>query len=183
MEWNDPSLLNSSIPFTFTDGTDIFNELAKKYIKHSKGLFILGPSGVGKTHFIKQQSEANWIDGDILWYAANALPGGKWWEADLEEINRIEARCDVVTLEAKRQGFWIMGTSNYWLKPDAIVVPDLDTHKKYIETREDKGYDGGLTTNDFEQMKAHREVILEWKQKGVPCFTSVQEAAKYLASL
>src|SRR3989344_3803417 len=180
MEWDDPSLLKPAIPFVFTDGTSVIKDLGKTYATHKKGLFILGPSGIGKTHFINQQKRLDWIDGDILWYETNALPGGKWWESSLSEINRVESLCDIVTMEAKRCGFWIIGASNYWLKPDAIVVPDWQTHKKYIRARASSHYDGGATPENMEQLKAHRKIELAWKKLGVPNFPSVDAAVDYL---
>jgi hypothetical protein len=44
-------------PVIFTDGTHYFSELAKKYTQHTKGFFILAPSGAGKTYFIHNQTE------------------------------------------------------------------------------------------------------------------------------
>lgn len=174
-------MLDASLPFIFQDGTKAFKKLADQYNTHKRGLFILGPSGIGKTHFITHHGKNDWVDGDILWYATNALPGGKYWENGPEEINRIESRCDVITVEAKHKGFWIIGASNFWLKPDAIVIPDWETHKGYIVAREQKGYDGGLTSNQLAQLQAHRQIILEWEKQDVPHFQSVKEATEALA--
>lgn len=41
--------MNASTPVIFADGTAFYNNLAKGYIRHDRGLFILAPSGSGKT--------------------------------------------------------------------------------------------------------------------------------------
>lgn len=168
-------------PVVLSDGTNYFNELSKKYRKHKKGLFIMAPSGAGKTYFCEHQDEPHWIDGDELWVAAGAHPHGPWWLEPLEVINRIDQRSDVVTMEAKEAGFWVVGASNYWLQPDAIVIPDWNTHKKYIAARHANNYDGGATPDDHDQVLHHIEWIKKWHtDHGVPQFTSVQEAAEAL---
>lgn len=168
-------------PTIFTDGTDFYKDLSQKYKQHKFGLFILGPSGSGKTHFCKNQQEPHWIDGDALWETAGAHPHGAWWLEPIETINRVDARSDVITMEAKQAGFWIVGASNYWLKPDAIVIPDWETHKQYIETRHKNNYDGGATPDDHDQVLGHIEIIKKWNtDHGVPQFKSIQEAADAL---
>lgn len=170
-------------PLVFTDGSAFYEKLGEKYIQHKKGLFILAPSGAGKTHFCKNQKEAHWIDGDDLWMGAKAHPDGAWWEESLEIINRVDQRSDVVTMEAKTQGFWIMGASNYWLKPDAVVIPDWDTHKKYIAYREQNNYDGGATSDKLDQVKSHIAVIEKWHHEHkVPKFGSITAAVDHLTA-
>ncbi len=167
----------------FTDGEQVYSELAKKYMTHDKGLFILAPSGTGKTYFCDHQSEPHWIDGDELWVKAGAHPDGAWWKEPIEIINWVDKRSDVVTMEAKAKGFWIMGASNYWLPPDAIVIPDWETHKKYISHRENNNYDGGATSEDHSQVLGHIEVIKKWHtDHGVPMYQSIEEAVKSLTS-
>jgi hypothetical protein len=87
-----------------------------------------------------------------------------------------------MTQQAKLQGLWIVGASNYWLKPDAIVVPHWSTHQKYIRHREQHGYDGGAKSDAFAQVLWHRRWIMRYAKQGIPQFGSVQEAADYLAS-
>lgn len=174
------NLLKPSIPLVFADGTNVYNKLAKKYIKHKVGYFILAPSGVGKTHFINNQKEPHWIDGDDIWAAAKAHPEGEWWLEEIPIIDEIDQRSDVITVEAKKLGFWIMGASNNWLKPDAVVIPDWDTHMKYISTRENTNYDGGLTSENVERVKSSRIWMSRWEKEGTPIFKSVEEAVNYL---
>jgi len=173
-------LFTLKVPLTFSDGTKIYKKLAKTCITHKKGFFIMAPSGAGKTHFIKNQKAKHWIDGDDLWKSAHAHPKDGWWLEKDEVMNEIDQRCDVITVEAKKLGFWIMGASNFWLKPDAIVIPHWSTHKKYIRYRETHDYDGGATSDRLKQVIGHRKWILRWEKKGVPKFRSVQEAVDYL---
>lgn len=173
-------LLEQNTPVIFTDGTNVYDELKQKYITHEKGLFIYGPSGIGKTHYIKHQKENNWIDGDVLWEACNAFPKGDWWNLNGEEIDTIERRADVITEQAKKLGFWIIGASSVNMIPDAIVIPDFDTHLKYIKYREEHNYDGGIKSNDIEKIKRNREYFSRFKENDVPIFTSVDDAVLYL---
>lgn len=176
------NLLDPKIPLAFTDGTGIYKRMAEKYITHKVGYFIMAPSGAGKTHFVKSQAEMHWLDGDDLWMATNAHPDGPWWLEGLERITEIDRRSDVITTEAKKLGFWIIGASNAFLPPDAIVIPDWETHKKWISAREQGNYDGGATSDKLDQVIAHREWILKWAEQGVPKFTTVPEAAAFLAA-
>lgn len=165
----------------FTDGTQFFEDLQTKYRKHDRGYFILAPSGSGKTYFCNNQTEPHWIDGDELWMTSGAHPDGAWWLEPVEVINRVDQRSDTITMEAMNKGFWIMGASNYWLKPDAIVIPDWDTHKKYIATRHENNYDGGATPDDHDQVLRHIEFIKKWHvEHQVPQFPSIKDAVDAL---
>ena len=174
------NLLNQNTPVIFTDGSNVYNKLKQEYITHEKGLFIYGPSGVGKTYFISNQKEKNWIDGDVLWSEAKAFPKGDWWNLSGDEIDTIERRADVITEQAKALGFWIIGASSVNMVPDAIVIPDFETHLKYIQYRENHNYDGGIKSDDIEKIKWNREYFSRFKKDGVPIFTSVDDAASYL---
>lgn len=168
-------------PVIFSDGKKFYERLAVKYRKHEKGYFILAPSGAGKTYFCNNQSEPDWIDGDELWMGAGAHPDIPWWTMGNEVINKIDKRSDVITQEAMDEGFWIIGASNFWLQPSAIVIPDWETHKLYIKKRHEGNYDGGATPDDHEQVLEHIETIKKWHTDyGVPLFKSVNEAAEAL---
>ena len=173
-------LLKPDTPLVFTDGTKIYKELGEKYITHKVGFFILAPSGAGKTHFIKNQKDQHWIDGDEVWMMAKAHPEGEWWLEDTSIIDGIDQRSDVITVEAKKRGFWLMGASNYWLKPDAVVIPDWETHQRFITKRENNDYDGGATSKDLERVKKSRTWMSRWGKEGVTIFQSVEEAADSL---
>lgn len=176
------NLFDIKTPLVFTDGTEVYSKLREVYTTHKVGYFIMAPSGAGKTHFIKSQPEMHWLDGDELWMATNAHPDGAWWNEPIETIIEIDSRCDVITQEAKKLGFWILGASNNWLPPDAIVLPDWETHKKWIAHREQTNYDGGATSDKLDQVQNHRAWIAEWEAKGVPKFETVEAAASFLAS-
>ncbi len=170
-------------PVIFADGTQFFESLALKYKKHSKGLFIMSPSGAGKTYYCNRQTEPNWIDGDELWLNSGAQPPieTEWWTKGVEIINRVEQRCDVITDEAVKMGFWIMGSVNYWYQPDAIVIPEWDTLTAQIEARQVGDYDGGLTSEHYDQLRKHLEIMEEWHTKhGVPKFISIDSAVQFL---
>ncbi len=173
-------LYSEETPLIFSDGTNVYNELKKEYISHDKGYFIYGPSGVGKTYFINHQKVKNWIDGDVLWEAAKAFPNGDWWNWSGEEIDTIERRADVITEQAKKQGFWIIGASCVNIIPDAIVIPDFETHLKYIKHRETYNYDGGIKSDDLDKIKRNREYFSRFAKDGVPIFKSVDEAVYYI---
>lgn len=177
---NNNNLLDKDTPIVFTDGTDVYNNLKKEYITHKNGFFIYGPSGVGKTHYIKQQKENNWIDGDILWEATKAFPKGDWWNLSGDEIDVIERRADIITEQAKKLGFWIIGASSVNYIPDAIVIPDFETHLKYIKYREENNYDGGMKSNDLDKIKKNRDYFARFAKDGVPIFNSVEEAVQFL---
>lgn len=173
--------LDFKTPLMFVDGSSLYKKFAEEFITHKKGFFIMAPSGAGKTYFIDRQKEKHWIDGDSLWETANAHPKGEWWLESGEIIDEIDSRSDFITNEAKKIGFWVIGASNNWLKPDAIVLPNWSTHKKYIKAREMNNYDGGATSDRLSQVLRHRKWIRRWTKKGVPVFQSVEEAADSLA--
>lgn len=173
-------LYDNSTPLIFADGTKIYNDLKNEYVTHDKGYFIYGPSGVGKTYFINHQKIKNWIDGDVLWSAAKAFPNNDWWNLSGEEIDVIERRADVITEQAKKLGFWIIGASSVNVIPDAIVIPEFDTHLKYIKYRETHNYDGGIKSDNLDKIKRNREYFSRFQKDGVPIFKSVDEAVFYL---
>lgn len=175
--------MNISTPVIFTDGSDFYEALSNEYERHNKGLFILAPSGAGKTFFVKSQTTQDWIDGDDLWPAAGADTTSDDWPDDGQLVEETNRRCDVVTNEARKLGFWVIGSSNDSLRPDAIVLPEWPVHQQYIKSREVKGYDGGAKMKDLDGVLEHREVIKRWSAKGVPEFGSIIEAVDHFAIL
>lgn len=169
-------------PVIFADGTAFYADLSKKYIQHSHGLFILAPSGAGKTYFVSHQTESHWIDGDDLWPAAGADPTNDEWESDFALVQEINDRSDIITHQAKKLGFWIVGSSNHHLKPDAIVLPPWEKHVTYITNRESSHYDGGAKQADLQSVQEHRAWIAKWEDQGVPRFDSVDDAVAFLVS-
>lgn len=171
-------------PSVFQKNTEIYKEFLDETIQHTRGFFILAPSGSGKTHFIKRQLEKNWIDGDKLWETTRAHPDAPWWTMSRDIIREVDARSDVVTQEAKRLGMWIMGASNNWLSPDAIVLLPWETNVAYIKKREVENYDGGLKSHQLEQLELHHKDIKEMaKSRNIPVFDSVEKAVNHLQDL
>lgn len=176
--------ITAETPVIFTDGSQTFARLKTRQLaQHEVGLFILAPSGAGKTHFVINQKDKNWIDGDELWPLCGADYTDDAWHDNFEEVMEINARCDIVTLQAKKQGLWVIGSSNLFLQPDAIVLPDWETHKAFIQKREQLRVGDGATSDDLEGVIAHREWIRGWMSYGVPCFESAQDAATYCTGL
>ncbi len=167
----------------FTDGINFYKELSKKYIQHKgRGYFILAPSGSGKTYYVNNQKDQHWIDGDYLWVASNADYSSDEWSTDSNDVQEINIRCDIITQQSKDQGFWIMGSSNKYLKPDAVVLPDIDTHISYIKNREEKNYDGGAKIQNIDGVLNHRKWMEKWREQDVPFFKSINEATEFLFS-
>ena len=168
---------------TFQNNSLFYEELELTYRKHGCGYFILAPSGSGKTYYCQNQIQLDWLDGDDLWRKSGATPKGSWWTESLSIINRIEKRCDIITEEAKENGFWVMGSSSYWLKPDAVVIPNWDTHLRFIAHRQDNHYDGGATMDTLDRVISHRRIIADWHFKGgVPLFLNIEEAVTELST-
>lgn len=173
--------LNKFTPVIYQDGKQFFRKVMNDYIVHPKGYYVLAPSGAGKTYFITKQKEKHWLNGDVIWIGSGAQPKTTWWAQGLEVICNVEQRSDVITYQARKLGLWIMGSSRFWLTPDAIVIPNWQTHKKYIYEREKDHYDGGVKSCDYKQVLFHRDHLRKLaKQKKVPIFTTVSEAAEYI---
>lgn len=168
-------------PVIFAPGSAVFARFLEAYHAHARGFFVVAPSGSGKTYFVERQPAPDWIDGDELWIAAGAQPLRAWWSEDMETILAIDQRSDVITAQARRLGLWIIGASNYWLVPDAIVLPDWATHQAYIRARQSNDYDGGATEADLRSVWDHREYLMKLAQEeNLPVFPSVQAATAYL---
>ena len=165
----------------FADGSDYFAQLESKYIRHEKGLFIVAPSGTGKTYFTTHQTTQDWIDGDQVLVETGAQPNTDWWNKGVPVIERVEQRCDVITQQFRDNGYWIMTSINSWLEPDAVIIPDWDILTQRIAHRQENNYDGGLTSEQHEQLKKGIEIIERWHtEKGVPKFSTIEEAIKTL---
>lgn len=165
----------------FCNGDAVYKKFMQEFIVHKRGFFIVAPSGSGKTHFVNSQKVKHWIDGDRIWEATGAHPKHAWWKEPLETILEIDQKSDVITSECKKLGLWIMGASNYWLLPDAIVIPPWSVQKKYIVNREMTNYDGGATSNDFAQVLNHRKVLKKMaKINKIKIFPSIEDAVEYL---
>ena len=183
MRKNYHKIESSKVPVVFTDGSKVYEELAKEYIRHDSGLFILAPSGTGKTYFVESQVDKNWIDGDVVWPLTGADFSDDDWNFSPMQVDEINARCDVVTHELRKLGFWVMGSSNKFLKPDAIVIPEWEQHIAMVQKREDSDkFDGGAKPKDHANLKNHIESIKKkWPKEKVPYFKSIEAAVDFLS--
>ena len=170
-------------PVIFKTADRFYKDLEQRYKRHAKGLFIVAPSASGKTYFCDRQSQPDWIDGDVLWGTAGADPFPfQWWNDGLQTIHRVGQRCDIITADAVDRGFWIIGSTNYWLKPHAIVIPSKQVLMRNLEARgqADHTYDGGLEKHQYQQLAKGMEEIRQRWGKEVPEFDSIDKAAKAL---
>lgn len=184
--------------FLISPENEKLRDIFSRYKIHRNGRFILGPSGIGKTTFVENQTpDANgkldWLDADELWYACGALPekSTEWWRKlkpnGPYDIIEIEKDCDIATSEARNAGFKMLGASCYNLHPDAIIIPDWEQHVSYIKKRESNPTEyarlGGAKSDKLDQVKNHINVILNWEKCGVPKFKSIEQAVEYLDNL
>jgi hypothetical protein len=171
----------SNMPQIFCDGTEFYGKLIKEYVVHEKGLFIVAPSGVGKTYFVQNQKGKDWIDGDDIWRAAGAYPKKPWFAEGAEKILEVDQKSDIITAECKRLGLWIIGASNSWLVPDAVVIPHWGVHQKWIRFRERTQYNGGAKAEDFPDVLKHRVLLRKQARKnGIKVFPTIEAAVEFL---
>ena len=77
---NTKERLDKVAPIIYTSGKSLFKRYMDNYVIHTKGYFILAPSGSGKTYYVNHQRFKDWIDGDVLWDEAGAFPAWGWWK-------------------------------------------------------------------------------------------------------
>ena len=154
----------------FCDGSKIYDNYSKTYKKHKKGYVILGPPGIGKTHYVKHQKENNWIDQDDLY---NDL-GVEWHykENDKKYSKLNYLRADYISEQTKLLGYRIIGSLFWNYKADAIVIPPIELHKHYLLNRYDL---------DLEFVLQVRNILLEQSKKdNIPLFTNINSAIQFL---
>ena len=157
----------------FADATNIYNKYSQLYKKHTQGYIILGPPASGKTTFVNNQVNKHWIDADDLF---NDL--GVDWHYNSSNHIQLKlnyTRADYILQQSKLFGFRIIGSLFWDYDPDAIVIPPLDIHIKYINYRTDLKY--------IEVIKIRNSLIQKSKNKNIPTFNSCIEAVNYINSL
>ena len=165
----------------FTDGEDVYKDFNTKYKRHKKGYIILGPPGIGKTTFIKNQKgkKKDWIDADhILGYKSLNITKG---DCDFNnhkncmERRLCYMRADYMLEQSRCYGFRIIGALFWEYKADAVVIPPLKQHKLYAESRKDL---------DLNKIKNMRKIFLSHARKyKIPVFQSINDAANHLEKM
>ena len=158
--------------FMFTDGSKAYKKFDKLYKNHKKGYVILGPPGIGKTTFVKNQKvkKFDWIDSDDL---LGEL-GVKWHqnESNPNDFRLNYLRADYMLEQSKMLGYRIIGALFWEYKADAMVIPPLSIHKKYAETRKDL---------NNEKLKKMRKIFKDHAKKfKIPIFDNIEDAVKSL---
>ena len=159
----------------FNDATAVYTKYDKKYKKHDKGYVILGPPGIGKTTFVRNQkgSKKDWIDQDDLFRDL----GVKWHFNNNNEndfkLNYL--RADYMSEQTKLLGYRIIGALFWEYKADAIVIIPEKLHKQYLSKRKD------LKLNTVKEIiKYLRDHA---KKNKIPIFDSILAATNYLENL
>ena len=159
--------------FMFCDGSHIYNKYSKKYNTHKTGYVILAPPASGKTTYVKNQKLKNWIDSDDLFSDLGVKH--KQNNSNPTDFMLNYLRADYMLEQTKQNGFRIMSSLFYNYIPDAIVIPKLSTHKKYISQRKDLSFDKCL-----EIRKILRNIA---KKNNVPVFDNLNSAVDHLEKI
>jgi hypothetical protein len=158
----------------FCDGSHVYKRYNKDYKKHKKGYIILGPPGIGKTTFVKnQKGKKDWIDADDLFKDL----GVKWHQNEKNDVDfRLNyLRADYMLEQSKLLGYRVIGSLFYKYKPDAIVIPRLNIHKKYIAKRKDLKLQNVIDIRKYLLKRA--------KKYNVPVFDNIEEAVYSLNNI
>ncbi len=165
----------------FTDGEDVYKDFNTKYKRHKKGYIILGPPGIGKTHFINSQKgkKKDWIDVDQLFgpESLNITNGDFNFNnhKDQDDARLAYLRADYMLEQSRQYGYRIIGALFWEYKADAVVIPSLKQHKLYAESRKDL---------DLNKIKNMRKIFLSHARKyKIPVFQSINDAVNYLEKL
>lgn len=168
-------MTNIKNAFMFSDGNAVYTKFNKKYKRHKIGYVILGPPGIGKTTFVKQQSgvKKDWIDQDDLFHCL-----GVRWTMNQKNKNEFKLnylRADYMSEQSKLLGYRIIGSLFWDYKADAIVIPPLKLHKEYLQNRQD------LT--ETHAIAVRKLLIKNAKMYKIPMFDSIESATNFLEKL
>lgn len=159
----------------FTSDTKVYSKYNKYYKKHKKGYVILGPPGIGKTTFVKNQvgKKKDWIDQDDLYYDL----GVNWHlnKNNDKEFKLNYLRADYMSEQSKLLGYRIIGSLLWEYIADAIVIPPLELHKKYMANRKDLIYKNVINIR--------RILFRHAKKNKIPIFDDIVDATNYLENL
>lgn len=165
--------------FKFTSGKEVYDEFDKYYNKHDKGFVILGPPGIGKTTFVQNQTgeKKDWIDQDDLFGDL----GVDWhYNEENQETYRMNyLRADYMCEQTKLLGYRIIGALFWEYVADAVVIPQLEEHLKYIHIRnESDDFSKHLDPISVKQIR--RIMYRHAKNHKIPIFTKIEDAVNYL---
>nr|QFG74434.1 MAG: hypothetical protein [Megaviridae environmental sample] len=157
--------------FAFTDGSKVYKEFNKGYKTHTKGYVILGPPGIGKTWYVKnQKGKKDWVDSDDL---LGAL-GVKWHQNQNNKLDfRLNyLRADYILEQSKLLGYRIIGALFWEYKADAMVIPPMSQHMIYMKKRKDL---------NEKKLKNFRKIFKDHAIKfQIPIFESIEDAVEHL---
>ena len=141
------------------------------YTIHSTGRVILGPPGIGKTTFVRNQpiTKQDWVDQDDLFGEL----GLKW--QNTTDPEKTYTRADRMTDECKQKGYRIIGSLFWNYKADAVVIPDLEQHKLYLEGRPDLNLEKVIEIRNI----LYKQAI----EYNIPIFTRCHDAVDYIDNL
>jgi len=161
--------------FMFNDGAAVYSKYDKKYIKHDKGYVILGPPGIGKTTFIRNQkgSKKDWIDQDDLFRDLGVKHHFNNKNKDDFRLNY--SRADYMSEQTKLLGYRIIGALFWDYKADAIVIIPEKLHKQYLSKRKDLNLKTVMEITKY--LREHA------KKYNIPIFDNILDATKYLENL
>ena len=132
----------------------------------AKSLVILAAPGTGKTTWAL---EHGWTDMDI-WAGLRGLHTEEWHQRERSDAeNEAHYRAIDQALKESR-GLKLIGALFWEFKPDAIVIIDEGTHRRYVDQRDD------LTWADA------NHVVQVLEEMDAPKFPSFDLANEYLSS-
>tara|TARA_Y200000002_G_C22668965_1_gene659148 strand:+ start:1169 stop:1696 length:528 start_codon:yes stop_codon:yes gene_type:complete len=164
--------------YTIDENNTKINELKEEYNTFSYGKIILAPSCIGKSTFLKSQSEKNWVDTDVIMSQL-----GLDWHYNEEDDKQMILNyriADFYLAQLKLQGFQILGSLFWEFTPDAIVIPPWKKHKKMLANRKKQFENNEINfvwkqTN--EDVKKNRKFLRKFaKKRKIPIFKSIEKA-------
>ena len=161
--------------FMFKDAKAVYSKYNKKYKKHNKGYVILGPPGIGKTTFVRNQkgSKKDWIDQDDLFRDLGVKHHFNNKSDDDFKLNYL--RADYMSEQTKLLGYRIIGALFWEYKADAIVIIPLKLHKEYLSKRKDLSFKTVMEITKY--LREHA------KKNKIPVFDNILDAKNYLENL